>query len=140
MTSSHLDAGRWTWPGIQQLTWGTGQTGGGWEAGPEGSSAVQGGWAAGLPLDSTDTNQGASSRTGLALAPCPREALPGPPALFTRGGRFACACAGGPGRHLCPRSWQAWGQAVERVSPLPWPKHPLDASHFKLALYILLGS
>ena len=49
MTSSHLDACRWTWPGIQQLTWGTGQTGHGWEAGPGGSSAVQEGGRQGSP-------------------------------------------------------------------------------------------
>lgn len=37
------------WAGVQQLTRGTGQMGRGWEAGPGGSSPVQGGWAAGSP-------------------------------------------------------------------------------------------
>jgi len=47
---------------------------------------------------------------------------------------------GVPGRPLCPRSRQAWGQAVEGVGPPSRPKHPPAASHFPPALYLLLGS
>lgn len=58
------------------------------------------------------------------LWPCPAQA----------GRRFMCAYAGGPGRPLHPRSWQAWGQAVGGGAGL---LHLLAASHFVPALYVL---